>query len=297
MRGIGWSVVIVLMVVSGTGAVMALAENPDKELIAAITVGDSARVSQLLAAGAHADARDTGGTTALMVAAFGGHRDIVRLLMDYGASVRAKADNGTTALMAAVPSGSQEIVQLLLDKGADADAKEDHGLNAFRLALMYQKIELVAMLKDRTTGAASEQIRTVVSSLGEGKDCLAIMSFPDRSSDKVGCVRSGEKVEPVGIFTNSKWAMIEKPTPGWVPTDSLKVELVSAAEDQKNVGGQGKAGRRSPGITTSARTSESKPSSEAHKRSQERSESGSNEPSEETKHFRGSGGDWWRRGK
>ncbi|KAF3386635.1 Ankyrin repeat domain-containing protein 50 [Penicillium rolfsii] len=64
-----------------------------------------------------------GGQFALQAAAFRGHVEIVRLLLDQGTEVNAQGgQSGGTALWAAASRGHTEIVQLLLDHGADINA-------------------------------------------------------------------------------------------------------------------------------------------------------------------------------
>lgn len=62
---------------------------------------------------------------ALHLAARGGHKEIVELLLSKGANVNEKVDNsgGVTALHYAAQEGHKEIVELLLSKGADVNAK------------------------------------------------------------------------------------------------------------------------------------------------------------------------------
>jgi ankyrin repeat protein len=57
----------------------------DEELLNACWIGDLEKVKQLLAKGAHVDAKDNLGGTALMLAAFMGHKEVVKLLKSYGA--------------------------------------------------------------------------------------------------------------------------------------------------------------------------------------------------------------------
>ena len=68
----------------------------------------------LLDQGADVDATDEQhGNTALMLAANGGHIDILRLLLDAGADVHIKAKDGWTALVAAEMIGNLEAASLI----------------------------------------------------------------------------------------------------------------------------------------------------------------------------------------
>ena len=64
---------------------------------------------------------DPDGRTALMMAAFEGHADVVALLLEYGAEVDRADGAGRTALMYASSGPFPETVELLLENGADVD--------------------------------------------------------------------------------------------------------------------------------------------------------------------------------
>ena len=76
------------------------------ELMQASTDRDSALVSHLLAYGAHFDATDDHGNTALMAAAAHGYADITASLVDSGANVNAAGRLGNTALVYAAQVGN-----------------------------------------------------------------------------------------------------------------------------------------------------------------------------------------------
>ncbi len=65
----------------------------------------------------------------LGLAAFFGHREIVRMLLENGAqaSLAAKNAQRVTALHGAVARGDAEIVKLLLEHGADPNARQESG--------------------------------------------------------------------------------------------------------------------------------------------------------------------------
>ena len=80
-------------------------------------------------AGADVNAKDLVGNTALSEASYGGHTEIVAMLLEKGADVNAKNNDGDTALILASEEGHTEIVKLLIRKGAtipdDIDDRED----------------------------------------------------------------------------------------------------------------------------------------------------------------------------
>ncbi|MBM9577110.1 ankyrin repeat domain-containing protein [Leptospira sp. 201903070] len=71
------------------------------------------------------------GWSALHLASYFGHLEIVRFLIEAGADLnltsKSKMSYGNTALHSAIATGRKEIVELLLEKGADANAIQEPG--------------------------------------------------------------------------------------------------------------------------------------------------------------------------
>ncbi len=65
------------------------------------------------------------GSTALHMAAAGGHADVVTLLLDRGANVNRANDRGATPLHKAI--GSPDVVEILLAHDAEVDARDERG--------------------------------------------------------------------------------------------------------------------------------------------------------------------------
>lgn len=80
-----------------------------------------AKVTQvLLGAGAVLNVSKTeSGQGALWSAAFGGHKEVVRVLLKGGAIVDVPDVKGRTPLIAASQNGHADVVQILLEGGAD----------------------------------------------------------------------------------------------------------------------------------------------------------------------------------
>ena len=86
--------------------------------------GSAALVQQALDAGMDIGVQNENGSPALVLAAQGGHADIVRLLLARGASPdTASQGRGETALTAAVCGGHLEVVSVLVAAGADVDRR------------------------------------------------------------------------------------------------------------------------------------------------------------------------------
>ena len=80
--------------------------------------GNGDEVERLLKGGADVNAKDNGGWTALMSAAYYEHTEIAGLLIQNKADVDAKDNDGETALIIAAANGRKEIVELLRASGA-----------------------------------------------------------------------------------------------------------------------------------------------------------------------------------
>ena len=82
------------------------------------------------------DCADWDQRTALRAAAWGGHEEIVRALLQHGADVNRTDDEGRTALIAAAYMGHSEIVEHLLDYGAEIDHADSDGRTALSVAAL-----------------------------------------------------------------------------------------------------------------------------------------------------------------
>jgi ankyrin repeat protein len=109
------------------GALDAHVRPPDdlsRQFLAAVFLGNAARVSSLLDKHPHlATAPDGRGNRPIHHAARNGDTEIVRLLIGNGADVNARNSSGQTVLYCAGGHGHLETVELLLSAGADCDAR------------------------------------------------------------------------------------------------------------------------------------------------------------------------------
>lgn len=99
----------------------------DRTFLDAVLRGDTTAVQHMLDAGAHIEARNDSGRTALALAALKSNEPMVTLLLNRGASVNARDRAGMTPLMWAAFGGNPRIVQALLDRGADPNAQDAQG--------------------------------------------------------------------------------------------------------------------------------------------------------------------------
>jgi hypothetical protein len=111
-----------------------LAADPAMELVAAATAGRVETVTDLLAQGADANAKNGAGRPALVAAAYSGNRRTAAALLVAGADPNAADSAGNTALMGASAMGHVDTVRLLVAVGAKKDAKNAAGEDAVAMA-------------------------------------------------------------------------------------------------------------------------------------------------------------------
>ena len=117
------------------GADAAAANNDGSTaLMLAALGGHAALIQLLLQHDADVAAADNDGDTALSFAARGGHEAVAQLLLQHGADATAANNDGTTALMYAAEGGHEAVAQLLLQHGADVAAANNDGLTALMCA-------------------------------------------------------------------------------------------------------------------------------------------------------------------
>ena len=92
--------------------------------------------------------RDLIDQTPLIIAAFNGCTDIVRMLLDAGADIGHRNDQGENALITASQEGNIDVVKVLLDAGADKNQPNADGETPLELAIrLKQKKELINLLR------------------------------------------------------------------------------------------------------------------------------------------------------
>ena len=105
-------------------------------------------VRALVQAGADVDHVDEGGFTALTIAVFRSETEIVAELLTVGdIDLEARALLGRTALILAAGIGLVNTVTLLLQKGADLTARDDLGRTALNWARALNKDAVATLLE------------------------------------------------------------------------------------------------------------------------------------------------------
>ncbi len=105
----------------------------------------------LLNRGAGIDARSTNAmkNTPLHAAAAGGRIELSKLLLENGADVNAQQHGGWTALHSAAQAGNLKMAEVLLAHGAAAGARAENNQSALDLALLQGHGEMADVLEKR----------------------------------------------------------------------------------------------------------------------------------------------------
>ncbi|XP_044297707.1 M-phase phosphoprotein 8 isoform X1 [Varanus komodoensis] len=92
------------------------------------------------------DQEDSSGMTLVMLAAAGGHDDILRLLIRKGAKVNCRQKNGTTALIHAAEKNNLTTVAILLEAGACVNLQQNSGETALMKACKRGNYDIVRLM-------------------------------------------------------------------------------------------------------------------------------------------------------
>jgi ankyrin repeat protein len=165
-----------------------LAAEPELDVFEAAAVGRTERVRELIDSDpAPVSAFSPDGFTALHLAAFFGHPDIARLLVERGADTRAVARNPMQVmpLHSAAAARQFEIARLLVDHGADVNASQERGFTPLHEAAQNGDVELARLLlergADRERPAEDGRRAADFAAAGGHEDVLALLR-----NDEVG---------------------------------------------------------------------------------------------------------------
>jgi ankyrin repeat protein len=126
------------------------ASDLDERLLAATAVGDLDGIRRALADGADPDARDAGGTPAVMVATIARQPDALRLLLDAEADVDAQDASLDNPFLYAGREGQLDILRLANEAGADPSITNRYGGVAVIPAAEQGHVEIVRYLLTET---------------------------------------------------------------------------------------------------------------------------------------------------
>lgn len=125
---------------------MTSASAATADLLAAVSSGDLAEVSRLIAAGTDLEQRDGQGQTPLLRAVAGNHVAVAKALLAAGASLNAQAANQDTPWLLAGASGRSEIVAAMLPLKPDLSLRNRYGGDALIPACERAHVETVKLL-------------------------------------------------------------------------------------------------------------------------------------------------------
>lgn len=128
-----------------------LDENQDAPLIMAAYKGHTEIVKLLLEAGADVTAVDPGmKATALHAAAYAGHADAARLLIEYHIDIDKQGPyNGYTALHDAIWQNNVETAEVLIRAGADLSLESHSGQTPLEFAKSKSHSRIVTLIEQR----------------------------------------------------------------------------------------------------------------------------------------------------
>jgi ankyrin repeat protein len=128
-----------------------LDENQDAPLIMAAYKGYTDIVRLLLEAGADVSAVDPGmKATALHAAAYAGRAGAARLLIEYGIDIDKQGPyNGYTALHDAVWQNNIDVAEILINAGANLNIKSHSGETPLEFARAKKHHKIVALIEQK----------------------------------------------------------------------------------------------------------------------------------------------------
>lgn len=109
--------------------------------------GDTADLAPMLEAGLPVNLCDPKGNSLLMLAAYNGHPETVRLLLTQGSELDRRNDRGQTPLGGVAFKGETQIARLLLEAGAEVDADQGSGQTPLMFAAMFGRREIEELLR------------------------------------------------------------------------------------------------------------------------------------------------------
>ena len=157
----------------------AAAPAPTMLLTMAALCGRLEMVRAALHHGASVNLRDDKGSNALMDAAAMGHTHVVQLLLRHFAKLDLQdSEADATALMLAAWKGHAECVRVLLDAGADVMVRHAEGLTAFELAELNGQSSVIALLRPARSASAE-----AAAPLDVGVQCCLLSGAPLMRAD------------------------------------------------------------------------------------------------------------------
>lgn len=119
-----------------------------EQFFEAARIGDNKVLETFVLQGFPIDQRNSQSYTALMVAAYQGNKDSVRLLLEAGANARLQDQSGNTALMGALRKREISIVRDLYHAECSSELHNKAGLNLQEFAQIYGRSKVLQSLQN-----------------------------------------------------------------------------------------------------------------------------------------------------
>ncbi len=103
--------------------------------------------------------RDAKGYSALMLACYHGHAELVEFFLSFKVDPNEVDGSGNSLLMGAAFKGHTEVIKLLLAAGADANYTNGRGQNASSFAQLFGRAEALALLHPQGKALWGEKLK------------------------------------------------------------------------------------------------------------------------------------------
>lgn len=134
--------------------------------------GQSDRLKSMLESKLPVNLQDHKGNTLLMLAAYNGNLECVKLLISFGAIVDKKNDRGQTPLAGVCFKGYLEIVKLLVKAGANIYENNGLGTTPIMFASMFGNYDIVKYLNEQNSTFKSKMYLVFSKFIGKIKSLL-----------------------------------------------------------------------------------------------------------------------------
>ena len=108
--------------------------------------GESERLLRFVETGLPVDLVNGSGDSLLMLAAYHGHVDTVKVLLEHKADPEIRNDNGQSPIAGAAFKGDLAVVKALVEGGAQVEGSSFDGRTALMMAAMFNRVEIVDYL-------------------------------------------------------------------------------------------------------------------------------------------------------
>ncbi len=129
-----------------------------EDLHEAARSGDVLQIARLVTSIDNLNVKNAKGYSPLMLAAYNGHLDASRYLIEVGADLDSTDPAGNSILMGVAFKGHRDILQLLLQSGADPHHKNRAGQDALQFAQMFGRFDCVELLQTGESKARWHQM-------------------------------------------------------------------------------------------------------------------------------------------